>query len=142
MKQYDLKTAEGRQQASTALVADCLKAFEKAGIRLCDHATVRIDTSYLEIGIIELNSNSSYFGKTAFASDISFYAFNGSRYGGRENSINFGSAGAFDPSDKASYWRTLHAAELIRNWDKACEICNEFCAKYEDLQQQFIEANK
>lgn len=45
--------------------------------------------------------------------------------------INFGCTGAFTPYDnKAAYWRTIHAAIVLQNWETVMALCAEYAEKY------------
>jgi hypothetical protein len=95
---------------------------------LAPNAVCRISEGNIELGI------SGKDNKMAFASSIELYGVD--RFFNRGNAMNFGSSGNFTPEVKESYWRTIHAASLLKNWDKACEIINNHCKMYSDLQKE------
>ncbi len=62
-------------------------------------------------------------------------------FGRKENEINFGSSGSFNPSERESYWRTIHAASVLKNWAIVSEIVNIHCKMYSDLSKKIFEVN-
>ena len=139
-----LITEQGRKEALTNLTEDCKKSFISSGIELYEKAIIKIDRNGVEISIMHDDPKSSYYGASAFASEINIYAKESSKTGlwDRENEMNFGSSGSFNPKNKESYWRTIHAANCLKNWDKVCEIVNKFCSAYNDLSKNIFELNK
>lgn len=80
--------------------------------------------------------------KMAFASEVSLHACEEDEFSYRVNEMNLGSSGRFSPSKKESYWRIIHAASLLQNWDSACHIINKHCKLYTNLKKQIFELNK
>ena len=72
--------------------------------------------------------------KIAFASEITLYA-------AAPNKIYFGSSGSFNPTVRESYWRTIHAASILKRWELATKIINLHCNMYADLEKQIFELN-
>lgn len=109
-----------------AIQEEFLNEFKSLGMMLSKDMVVMIHGNNVTVGLqIEPN-------RIAFGSDIVIY----SRETGflkRENKINFGSSGSFNPDDQVPYWRTIHAAEFIKNWDKVCEVVNKYCKKVGDI---------
>ena len=125
--QKELTSQEQAKIFYTQLVEDCKKAFLNAGIELY-RPVITIGSSSLEISVAPENPKSEF--ETLFASDITFYS---SPFYEREPEINFGSSGSFTPENKASYWRTIHAANILKNWEKACEIFKMYCKKHKEF---------
>lgn len=115
------------QEFYDELVLSCKEEFNKAGIKF-HNPVFKIDGSGIEISV----SSQEKDRKTLFASDIQMYSDNRGLYKD-ENKINFGASGSFTPNNEASYWRTIHAANILLNWDKACVIVNSHCKKYRDF---------
>ena len=139
--QLDFTNEQDRIKAFLNLEGECLLEFTKSGFKMCPFALIRIDEYSLTISIMETDKTSAYFGRSAFASDMQFYSIRKEKYSERNNEINFGSSGAFNPDCKESYWRTIHASEILTKWGKACEICNSYCEKFRKLRQTIFEAN-
>lgn len=130
---FNLKTTEGRKAAVKALEENFIKAFIAAGIELCKQTVARIgrDTIYFYV----------YFNEDS-GGEITFHSNNDCGVlRPRENSINFGCSGEFTPANKFSYWRTIHAASILKNWDAACAVVNEYCKKYVELEKEMDDAN-
>lgn len=104
-----------------------LNAMRSNGIEISDDAVCRVMQSSIELGISKADKN------MIFASDVTLYAKgDGGMFGRRENEINFGASGSFTPSEKGSYWRTIHAASILKNWESVSEIVNAHCKIYRD----------
>lgn len=75
-------------------------------------------------------------------SEITLYAKDTSFGRNNPNQINFGTSGSFNPEDENSYWRIIHAASCLKNWEIVCEIVNDFCEKHRKLEEDIFEINK
>lgn len=133
----NLKTTESRLEALKKINGDCHQAFINAGIELSPDAIFGLSSSTLDISIRCLNKESRSYRSSVFASDITIYAKRNNYYN-QENEINFGCTGSFNPENKASYWRTIHAASCLKNWDKVCEIVNTYCDRYKQLEDEML----
>lgn len=139
----DLKTREGRVAEIKAIEDSFLIALRGNSFDVCPNAVCSINKSSIELGIAATGSYMDKGFKMAFASEISLYSVDFDGYFGRkENEINFGSTGSFNPSVSESYWRTIHAASILKNWEMACEIVNTHCKMYADLEKEIFEVNK
>lgn len=89
---------------------------------------VTVYDNSIRLGIeVEKNSNS-----LLFASDVIFSIERTSIISHLKAKINFGSSGAFSPENKASYWRTIHAAIILQNWGAMNEIFSRYCKRYRE----------
>jgi hypothetical protein len=108
-----------------------LKELRKNKFKISNNAICRIYKDSIELGIFKDVSDKEA-NKMVFGSVITIYVRNNIDIFGKirneikENEISFGSCGAFSPSDEASYWRTIHAASLLKNWELACKIVNKY----------------
>lgn len=139
----DLKTQEGRTAELKAIEDSFLISLMGNSFDVCPDAVCKVTRNSIELGIA---ANGSYMDKgfkMAFASDIQLYAAEpDSIFGRKENEINFGSSGSFSPEREESYWRTVHAASILKNWILACDIVNTHCKMYADLEKEIFELNK
>lgn len=132
----DLTTKEGRMAAITAIEKSFLEALRRNLFDVAKDAVCRVEKHMIELGI----QSEKKGWKLAFASEISLYAADAdAMFGRKENEINFGSSGSFTPEQRESYWRTVHAASIIKNWKVATEIINEHCKAYADLEKEIYE---
>jgi hypothetical protein len=135
---FDLKTKEGRASAIEKIESDFLKELKNNKIELFEGARCRVyDDSIRLFIVVDVETEKQYF-----ASEITLYS---SRFDGleikRENEINFGTSGSFTPNDLGSYWRTIHATSILKNWFVVSEIVNKFCKKYSDLSEEIFSLN-
>lgn len=135
----DLKTQEGRTAEIKAIENSFLITLRGNSFDVCPNAVCRVNRNSIELGIAATGSYMDKGFKMAFASDIQLYAADPDDIFGRKaNEINFGSSGSFSPSVSESYWRTIHAASILKNWAKACEIVNTHCKMYADLEKEIF----
>jgi len=129
----NLKTKEDRQEAIKQIERSFLNELRNIGVELSDDAVCRINQNSIEIGISAIGKYAEKGYQMAFASAIELYAKrydNELGFGRKENEINFGSSGSFNPSERESYWRTIHAASVLKNWAIVSEIVNIHCKMY------------
>jgi len=122
----DLSTKEGRQRQFDDIEASLISSLLTNGIFLCPNAVCRVARDSVQIGIEKTGGEKA---EMLFASVVTIYTSNG-------NEINFGSSGAFSPDNSGAYWRTIHAANILNNWAKSCEIINTHCQRYEALEEE------
>lgn len=106
-----------------------LKDLKNAGVELSDDTICRIGENYVEISISKIDKPT----EAAFGSSIELYAKQDNILSKRENQISVSSSGNFDPSCRESYYKHIHTASILKNWDAVCEIVNSYCKKYSDL---------
>lgn len=139
----DLTTKEGRVAALKAIEESFLISLRGNGFDVCPDAICRINKNSIELGIAATGSYMDKGFKMAFASDIQLYAAEPDGiFGRKHNEINFASSGSFNLSVSESYWRTIHAASILKNWEMACEIVNTHCKMYSDLEKEIYKINK
>jgi hypothetical protein len=140
----NLKTKEDRQEAIKQIENSFIKAMKENNIELSDDAVCRINSNSIVLGISAVDKYGEKNYQIAFASDIELYAINYDDelgLGIKENKINIGSYGSFTPKDRESYWRIIHAASILKNWDIVSEIVNTYCKMYSDLCKKIFEVN-
>lgn len=136
----DLTTQEGRIAEIKSIENSFLISLRGNSFDVCPDAVCRINRNSIELGIAATGSYMDKGFKMAFASDITLYvAEPDDIFGRRHNEINFGSSGSFNPSVSESYWRTIHAASILKNWEMACEIVNAHCKMYSDLEKEIFD---
>ena len=127
MKTHDLKTKQGRKSAIEEIEKEFIKSLREIGVELSDEATCDImsnciDLCYKNLGMSQV---------TIWAKKENYI----------KNAINFGSSGSFYPENKESFWRTIHAASILKNWEKVCESVNKHCKKYSELVEEIKKQN-
>lgn len=139
----DLKTKEGRVAEIEKIENSFLVTLKTNGFDISDDAVCQINRSNIELGIAATGSYMDKGFKIAFGSAITLYASDPENiFGRKENEINFGSTGCFTPDVRESYWRTIHAATILKNWDVACQVINEHCKMYADLEKEIFDTNR
>ena len=132
LKNYDLTKRSERYKAVGELGRGFCKEFKATFEKSSPDLFCQVSDSQIEIGVKEESKDKhDWF---LFTSSITFYGptfFNEDRF-----DLNFGSTGSCTPDDKASYWRTIHASEVLQKWEKAKELCE----KYWELRKTLVEA--
>lgn len=139
----DLTTQEGRKAQLKAIEDSFLLSLRGNSFDVCPNAVCKVSRNAIELGISATGSYLDRGFTMAFASEINLYSAEpDSVFGRKENEINFGSSGSFSPEREESYWRTVHAASVLKNWVLASEIVNTHCKMYADLEKEIFEINK
>ncbi|MFM7852301.1 MAG: hypothetical protein ACKO96_10405, partial [Flammeovirgaceae bacterium] len=117
--------------------SEFIYSVRNAGIELSEDVVLRIEENLIVIGIKATGSYAEGGFIIEFGSEVVFYtrdvSFTGSGF-----EISFGSSGSFTPLNKASYWRTIHASSILKNWDSFCEIAKHATQKYSELVKIII----
>lgn len=116
-----------------------LVELKKCGVDLSPNAVCTIGSNIIYLGISATGAHKDKGFKAEFASEVELYSFDpNNEYGRTQNEINFGSSGCFTPQSTGSYWRTIHAASILKNWNVVCGIINSYCKMYVDLQKAYF----
>lgn len=114
-----------------AIEESCLEQLKESCIELAHDVSCEVRSRYVEIGL-KNQSEDGY--KFSWGSEIKIYSIQNDRlFGYGKNEINFGTTGVFSPDNRESYWRTIYAASVVKNWDVVCKIVNEHCDMYDEL---------
>lgn len=93
-------------------------------INLAPNTRCMIDRDRIIIYLVEIKQEKEV---RVFASEIDLY---------KRGEINFGSSGSFSPQNLASFWRTIHAASVLTNWEVVMSLVTKYCNMYTELQKQ------
>ena len=121
----NLKTEQGRKSAIEEIETSFIKSLREIGVELSE--TARCEVSENTIGLF---SDKDWFIEVTLRKKRN-----------EQNTINYGNTGSFTPKDQRAYWRTIHAASILKNWDKVCEAVNEHCKRYSDLVNEIKKQN-
>jgi molybdopterin converting factor small subunit len=136
MKTHDLNTEQGRKAAIEEIEQSFIKSLREIGGELSEDTVVNVRESMITIGLKAIGTESERGMMVAFASEVDLYAKKQGILGERKNQISFGSIGSFDNTQREAYWRTIHAASILKNWGKVCETVNEHCKRYSELEEE------
>jgi hypothetical protein len=136
--QQDLLTEKGREKAIESLNKGCLEALKIIGVELSPNAICEVFSDNV---IVKVQSKNSQIQSSSMASIHSKIDNHDLHWLNRGNSINVGTSGGFTPSDEGCYWRTIHAASILKNWSSVCEVVNKYCAMYQELYAQIRDVN-
>jgi hypothetical protein len=95
------------------------------GVELVDNAKCFICKYRVIIGV-KYNKNRAILNPD---SQIDIFKLNSGKY-----EINFGT-GAFSKDDKIKYWRTIHAASILKNWIAVCKLIDKYTLLIKKLEQ-------
>lgn len=128
----NLKTEQGRKQAIEEIENSFINSLREIGVELSNEVYCAVYTKAIQIALKATGERKNNGFKTAFASEILLY---------KNQGMAFGSSGALTPKNKEAYWRTIHAASILKNWEKVCEAVNEHCQRYSELVNQINKQN-
>lgn len=128
----NLKTEQGRKSAIEEIETSFIQSIREIGVELSEDVYCATYTQAIQIALKATGERKDNGFKTAFASEILLY---------KDKGMDFGSSGAITPENKEAYWRTIHAASILKNWDKVCEAVNEHCKRYSDLVNEIQKQN-
>lgn len=123
----NLKTEQGRKQAIEEIETSFIKSLREIGVELSDETYCDLSELSLSVYHSKQSTNGIYIK--------SIHTLN------QKNQINFGTSGTFTPENKEAYWRIIHAASILKNWEKVCEAVNEHCKRYSDLVEEIKKQN-
>ena len=108
------------------LKSDLLAELKKANVELAPNVGVDIYNDRIHLYPVDEN------GESIFGSVITITAtqFDSLLKTIRKPKISFGTTGSFNPESIGDYWRSIHAASILKNWDVVVEIVNLFCNEY------------
>lgn len=132
----DLTKEEDRIKAIEEVNNSFISQLKDNGVELSNDVVCDVGRGSVIIGIKNTDVRSKR--RIEIASEIEIYS-DESRMG---NGLSAGSSGAFNPTNKASYWRTIHAASILTNWGFVCEVVNTHCKMYSDLVELIYSVNK
>ena len=130
------------QKAVIELQNNFIAELQALNLGFNESLSCRIKSSRLiELGVLDKEQSEGVYMSHLWASDINLYAERKTGLGlGQDRSINFGSSGQFTPENEACYWRTIHAAIILLNWDTIMALVEKYCTLYtegsEKLRQE------
>ena len=137
----NLKTEQGRKSAIEEIETSFIQSLREIGVDLSDEAVINVRESMITLGIKAIGSEKERGILIAFASEVDLYAIQKKEFTKRQNQISFVSSGSFDNTQREGYWRTIHAASILKNWEKVCESVNQHCQRYSDLVKEINKLN-
>lgn len=123
---HNLKTQEGRIAAIDELETNYIKELRKISDNFSKYSKASISENSLQI-FVKVDE------KFLFASEVNVYP--------KDKTINYPASGEFSIDNEASVARTIHAAEILKNWDAVMELSLNYCEKYKALVKAIEEAN-
>jgi hypothetical protein len=124
----NLTTLEGRNAAINALNESVIEELRNVGVELEETAVAELSENALFIFRSNAENSIDHVLLYMYPEDIRLLLSSGR---------------AFNPtSDPAQYWRTIHAASLLKNWSAVVEAVSAHCQKYRELMDRIREENK
>lgn len=139
--EIDYTKIENRIKAINSLNIDCLFALKDSGMELSEDTLVEVGGTSIEISVRETDPEDARYNKPAFASEVRIYPKDKGITRSSINELSVGSCGSFTPKYRPAYWRIIHAAEVLKNWDAACKVVNTYCKKYDALAKEINAQN-
>jgi hypothetical protein len=124
----NLTTEQGRKSAIEQIEKEFINSLRDIGVELSEEVSCEICSNCVDL--CHSDSGMSQITIWSLKSENTI-----------KNKITFGSSGSFAPENKEPYWRTIHAASILKNWDKVCESVNEHCKRYSELVEEIKKQN-
>lgn len=118
-----------RKQALSQLHLDFFKELQETGLGFHPELRGIINANSISLGIVNPKEPGSLHW-VEFASDVTIYVAEKNIVRDSPAEISVSGAGAFSPNVAPSYWKTIHAAIILQNWDLIQGICSKYCARY------------
>lgn len=136
-----LTTEAGRKEAAENLHLELFAKLKSLNLGFHPELRGRIDETVIGLGIIDA-VNPDRIHTTMWGSEIQVYPAI-ERFGKvRFPEINFGASGSFSPENTGPFWRTIHAAIILQNWEVLMPIFKDFCERYTILMNEIQNANQ
>jgi hypothetical protein len=123
----NLTTEQGRKSAIEQIEQSFIKSLREIGVELSEEVICIINETSIYLSIKSYGERRKKGYKTAFSAEVILHI---------DKVISYGSSGSLTPENKESYWRTIHAASILKNWDKVCEQVNIHCKRYSELVEE------
>lgn len=120
------------EKLSASLEGIFLAALREANLNLSETVVCNVNSNNVEIGIAATGERAEKGYKMEFGSEVEIYKKIEDEWFAKENRISLASCGSFVPENIASYWRVVHAAEILKNWDAVCTAVNAVCQMRKD----------
>ncbi len=120
-RKYDLAIESEQKIALDSIHDSYIVSLRDKGLTLAENVGAAIYGDRIDLA---LKGDGEY--RTMFASEVTIYT----PHKNQEAKIAYGSSGSFDLKNKVSYWKTLHAAEVLKNWDIVIGESSLYCLIY------------
>ena len=130
MNTDNLLTEEGRISALKKIKDGFLQSLRKV-IHVAENATCSLSNNHISIGISKSNGNG-----VEFASEVALM-----KYSDGFKLLHSSTSGFFTANDTPLYWRTVHAANILQNWSKVCELAEKHTKMYDELTKEIFRVN-
>ena len=135
MKPTEKVIAKRRKQGE-ALTAELLKQLKNI-IPLAKDTKLRLTRSSLEVFVLESEDKT----RKLFGSDVEFS--NNDWLDDKDNlKMSLCSMGSFDPTERSSTVRTLHAAQFLTKWEETSKIILAFMNQLKNMEKVWKFENK
>lgn len=118
-----------RKQALRQLHLDFFKELQETNLGFHPELRGIINDTSILLGIVN-EEDFDDLHWMEFGSGIQIYVKVQDIVRNRPAKISVSGSGAFTPNIAPSYWKTIHAAIILQNWDLIQGICSKYCARY------------
>jgi hypothetical protein len=115
----NLKTAKGREEAIRKIENEYIDELRNNGFELHQYLTCYMFTDRIAFGV--KNKVINVYLRTNNKLDIV------------DAEINISTGSLINLTDEPNYWKIMHAATILKNWDKFLEITNKYHKQYLEL---------
>ncbi len=100
------------------------------GVELANNAVCMLDSNGICIGIKATGDQAKYGNTIAYGSEVVVRIGENKKF-----KMSYFSNSEFCIDNKASYWRTIHAASILKNWKLICKKIDKYTFIIKKLEQ-------
>lgn len=116
-----------------SLENEFMTSLRRLGLQIAPEATCHFVSYSIELGIKGENEPHNWPKQ---GSEIVLFACTPATPQRRRNEISFYASGCFTPDEKENFWRCVHAAEILKNWDAVVELVNRYTTLYNNYKRE------
>lgn len=135
MNTDNLLTKEGRISALKKIEVAFLQSLREV-IQIAENTTCSLSNNHISIGISNGEIHDNGKEGVQFASEVALI-----RYDNIGFKIDYCTSGFFTANDTPMYWRTVHAANILQNWAKVCELAEKYTKLHDEMTKEIFRVN-
>lgn len=120
-----------------------IKELKQLELELSNDVVCSISQTRIEVGIAASPEWKERGWKMAFGSNIDLYAqIDTDDISHWRNEMSISSLGQFHKDHQECYWRVIHAASILKNWDDVFDLVNKYCNRYIEIRELHFKLTK
>lgn len=130
----DLSTKKRRIDAMAAVGEDFITELRDMGLNLSPEAFAKVKVDCIVIGTGSIEDGMIF--RSSFTLYLKEEFINSSEH------LSVPSSGNVDTTNTPEFWKIVHAAEILQNWDMVVTAAQQYCQRFAELKLMIIEAQR